>query len=171
MDARAQLAPRLAAFDIPHMPSPPPAPERPPAASATVGAPSRAAESGVVSEATETAGPHPPGLGGLLMVVGGALCVAGGVFIAFGAEALVTISPGAATVFLKGTPLVVGGAMVAIGARVRRALSRAYLAGVEAGRQSATLSGDLARHSLQAGPRDAVERQARQGKIPPAAGA
>ena len=153
------------------MPSPPPAPERPPAASATFGVPSRAAESGVVAQPSESAVPHPPGLGGLLMVVGGALCVAGGVFIALGAEALVTISPGAATVFLKGTPLVVGGAMVAIGARVRRALSRAYLAGVEAGRQSATLSGGLTLESLQAGHPDAVERQARPGTVPPAAGA
>ena len=105
------------------------------------------------------------------MVVGGALCVAGGVFIALGAQALVTISPGAATVFLKGAPLVVGGALVAIGATVRRALSRAYLNGVEAGRQSAALAGGPARESLQAGTREVVDRQARPGRVPPAAGA
>ncbi len=80
--------------------------------------------------------PGPPGLGGLLMVVGGALSLAGGLFIALGAQALVSISPGAATVLLKGVPLVAGSALVMIGAAVRRALNQAYLHGVAAGRES-----------------------------------
>ena len=79
--------------------------------------------------------PGPPGLGGLLMVVGGAICVVGGLFIALGAQALVTISPQATTVFLKGAPLIAGGALVVIGAAVRRAIGRAYIEGLAAARQ------------------------------------
>jgi hypothetical protein len=98
------------------------------------------------------AAPGPPGLGGLLMVVGGALCLAGGVFIAFGAQALVSISPSAATVFLKGAPLIGGGALVVIGAAVRRALSRAYVQGVAAGREGLALpEAGAGAHPLQAG--------------------
>ena len=100
----------------------------------------------LVREAPPAPAPGPPGLGGLLMVVGGGLCLMGGIFIALGAEALMTISPRAATMFLKGVPLAAGGALVVIGATVRRALGRAYHQGVAAGREIAALpdgSGDL----------------------------
>ena len=121
---------------------PSPSPERPAAPQADRSRSKVLAHGGAAPALTPVGPvPGPPGLGGLLMVVGGALCVAGGLFIALGAQALVTISPEAATMFLKGVPLVAGGGLVAIGASVRRALGRAYLHGVAAGRENLALPG------------------------------
>ena len=85
--------------------------------------------------------PGPPGLGGLLMVVGGAVCVAGGLFMALGAQIVEAISPEAATVLLKVTPVVAGGVLVVVGARVRRALGQAYARGLIDGSKGAVPPG------------------------------
>ena len=85
------------------------------------------------------------------MVVGGALALAGGLFIALGAQALVSISPAAATLFLKGVPLVAGGALVIIGAAVRRALRRAHVQGLAAAREGMALPRSASAQHLHGG--------------------
>jgi hypothetical protein len=69
----------------------------------------------------------PPGLGGLLMVIGFACCLLGAALLLSRVQILV--SEKSVNLMMKGLPFAVGATLVVIGAAVKRAISRAAAIG------------------------------------------